>query len=92
MKEPGRECLYAAPTGMSALRRRLELDGWLVQTDSTGIHVINPKFPALEERITLTDRMDGRWFAYGWGQAFAPSSDIEMAVKSIRRVLGSLSD
>lgn len=86
--EPDGNCLYATPRGIGALRQRLELDGWLVETIATGIHVINPKIPALEEHITLIDRTDGRWFAYGWGEPFAPAHDIEMAIMKIRRVLG----
>jgi hypothetical protein len=86
---PDRNFLYATPAGIGALRQRLERDGWLVRTDSTGIHVINPEIPALEEHITLIDRTDGRWFAYGWGQAFAPAHDIDMAIASVRQVLGT---
>jgi hypothetical protein len=87
--EPDPNCLYGKPTGIGALRRRLKREGWFIQDSSTGIHVINPEIPALEEHITLIDRTDGRWFAYGWGEPFAPAHDIDMAITSIRQVLGT---
>jgi len=97
----GRVSLYSKPviavtaeSLLSALRDRLNADGWVVTLVALpgvppALKVGNPAVPMMRDRVMAALMADGSWwFWWSFGERVADASDLDHAVAVIGRVLG----
>jgi hypothetical protein len=76
---------------LKARTEALGLVGRIVQTGRTVppvLVVINPYSDAMSEEIGCAERDGDWWLFWSWGEPICRATDLEYAVRAVRRVVG----